>query len=191
MGSRSRTRTFVAAGALVLSALGASACGDDGAGELAGKQVERSLQVSSPAIENGGEFPTRFTCDGDDVLPPLEWSDAGGDSYLVLLIDPDADDFVHWILYDIPGDVTGLEEGVVPEGAKEGENSFGSTGYRGPCPPGDEEHRYTFVVYASKGNVDFGDLKSPSAAEIDDAVACCLSARGELRATYGGRDQGS
>lgn len=117
-------------------------------------QVE--LKVESPAFKNGGMIPTKYTCDGSDVSPPIAWS-GGPDttkSYAIIADDPDAPvgTWVHWVIYNIPSDVTELEENVpkverLPNGALQGINDFRRYGYGGPCPPGGT-HRYYFKVYA-------------------------------------------
>jgi Raf kinase inhibitor-like YbhB/YbcL family protein len=89
------------------------------------------------------------------VSPPLSWSGApsGTRSFVLVCLDPDADNFVHWVMYDIPASVNSLPEGVppqatLPNGAKQGENEMGTIGYFGPEPPPGELHRYVFTLYA-------------------------------------------
>ena len=110
------------------------------------------LRVSSPAFGGHGRIPERHTGDADDVSPPIEWSGApeGTRSFAVVVHDPDAplvDGFTHWVLYGIPGDATGLEEGT--EDHVSGQNSLGNARYNGPAPPpGHGVHHYYFWVYA-------------------------------------------
>jgi Raf kinase inhibitor-like YbhB/YbcL family protein len=110
------------------------------------------LRVSSPAFGGHGRIPERHTGDADDVSPPIEWSGApeGTRSFAVVVHDPDAplvDGFTHWVLYGIPGDATGLEEGT--EDHVSGPNSLGNARYNGPAPPpGHGVHHYYFWVYA-------------------------------------------
>ncbi|UCB47452.1 MAG: YbhB/YbcL family Raf kinase inhibitor-like protein [Spirochaetota bacterium] len=115
-----------------------------------------SLNISSEAFSSGGMIPTKYTCDGADVSPPLSWSAGpeGTKSYALIADDPDAPvgTWVHWVIYDIPEDVTSLPEGVqksksVDNGADQGTNDFKKYGFGGPCPPGGT-HRYYFKVYA-------------------------------------------
>jgi Raf kinase inhibitor-like YbhB/YbcL family protein len=118
----------------------------------------------SPAFNDGERVPQRHTCDGEDVSPSLEWSGAPAStaSYALIVYDPDAPrgTFVHWVIYDIPRELTALPEGVprdpVVEGLGiQGRNDFGKYGYGGPCPPrGDRPHRYVFLVMA----LDIGSL---------------------------------
>jgi Raf kinase inhibitor-like YbhB/YbcL family protein len=128
----------------VLLALGA-ACGED-RGDVA------ALQVTSPAFEEGATVPTEFTCEGEDTSPPLEWSGVpeGAAELRLLVTDPDAPGgtFTHWSVTGIDPGATGVEAGQVPEGGTEEENSFGRTGYGGPCPPAGPAHRYVWTVEA-------------------------------------------
>jgi Raf kinase inhibitor-like YbhB/YbcL family protein len=119
-----------------------------------------SLVLTSPAFTAGGNIPHRHTCDGDDVSPPLSWSGipAGAKSLALIVDDPDAPDpakpqrvWVHWVLYNIPPDSTGLPQAVrtsdLPQGTCEGMNDWKRTGYGGPCPPVGR-HRYFHKLYA-------------------------------------------
>ncbi len=116
------------------------------------------FQLRSPAFQNGGVIPREYTCDGRDVSPPLEWSGApeGARSYALIMYDPDAPagTFIHWVLYDIPAQRTGLPEAVpgrerVEGVGVQGVNDFGRIGYGGPCPPRwHGEHRYFFALHA-------------------------------------------
>jgi len=110
-----------------------------------------ALQISSPVFSNGSTIPKKYTCDGQDVAPPLEWSGLPKQSKSVALIcdDPDAPSgtFTHWVLYNIPASTQKLAEGASIGAA--GVNSFGKSGFGGPCPPKkDHAHHYHFHVYA-------------------------------------------
>ena len=114
------------------------------------------MQVSSPAFPPGGAIPARHTGEGEDVSPALAWSGvpAGTRSFAVICHDPDAPvvkdggyGFVHWVLYNVPGDATGLPEGF--QGGSVGMSDFGKPGYGGPMPPeGHGTHHYFFWVLA-------------------------------------------
>ncbi len=116
----------------------------------AGGAQAMNLQVTSSAFQHGAMIPRTYTCDGSDISPPLSWSGvpAGAKSIALIMDDPDAPrgTWVHWVLFNIPPDTTGLAEGT-EGGAQQGSNSWGRTGYGGPCPPGGT-HRYYFKVYA-------------------------------------------
>ena len=113
-----------------------------------------NLEVTSAAFENEGSIPVRYTCEGEDVSPPLSWS-AGPDGtacYALIVEDPDAPNgnWVHWVAWNIQS--TSLEASVpttpkLQNGIRQGKNSWGSSGYRGPCPPSGT-HRYFFRVLA-------------------------------------------
>src|SRR5688500_10145965 len=96
-----------------------------------------AFKISSPAFANGSDIPVRHTCDGNDLSPQIAWSDVpeGTRSLALIVDDPDAPrgTFTHWVLYDIPPDTNGLGEGATLGIA--GRNSFGRSGYGGPCPP--------------------------------------------------------
>ncbi len=114
------------------------------------------LALSSPAFAHGQSIPRKYTCDGEDVSPPLSWSGAppGTKSFALIADDPDAPagTWVHWVLYDIPSQNTGLPEHVhaeakLADSGVRGSNSWQRLGYGGPCPPGGT-HRYFFKLYA-------------------------------------------
>ncbi|MCS6885436.1 MAG: YbhB/YbcL family Raf kinase inhibitor-like protein [Acidobacteriota bacterium] len=113
------------------------------------------LVLSSTAFSEGANIPVKYTCDGEDVSPPLKWSGIpeGTKSLVLICDDPDAPmgTWVHWVVYDIPPMLTELAEGVkiqTIEGAKQGVNDFNKSDYGGPCPPEGDPHRYYFKLYA-------------------------------------------
>jgi Raf kinase inhibitor-like YbhB/YbcL family protein len=119
-----------------------------------------TLKLTSTAFPDGGEIPRRCTCEGEDSSPDLAWDGLpdGTQSLVLIVDDPDAPDpaaprmvWDHWVLYNLPPDAAGLPAGVTPRGlpagTREGLNSWGRTGYGGPCPPVGR-HRYFFSVYA-------------------------------------------
>lgn len=115
-----------------------------------------TIQVTSSAFHEGGSIPTKYTCDGQNISPPLSWSviPDGTKSIALIVDDPDAPrgDWVHWVVYDLPTSLRELPEHVPNEkilgnGGRQGTNDFGKIGYGGPCPPSGT-HRYFFKVYA-------------------------------------------
>lgn len=153
-----------------------------------------SLQLMSAAFTHQTEIPRRYTCDGQDVSPPLAWSGVpGAAKSLVLIIDdPDAPDpkaprmvWVHWILYNIPPSASELAEGVaagqLPAGTREGKNNWQRTGYGGPCPP-IGRHRYFHRLYAL--DTLLPDLGRPDKAKLEKAMARHIIAQAELIGTY-------
>jgi Raf kinase inhibitor-like YbhB/YbcL family protein len=153
-----------------------------------------TLSLASAAFHAGGEIPRRFTCEGDDVSPPLAWSGIppGTKSLALVMDDPDAPDpkhpkvvWVHWVLYDIPPGTNGLPEalapGALPSGTREGRNSWHRTGYGGPCPP-IGRHRYFHKLYAL--DTALSDLGEPDAAALEHAMRGHVLAHAELVGTY-------
>lgn len=123
-------------------------------GDLETAAVE--FKFYSPAFDDGKFIPSKYTCDGINVSPPLRWTNAPGGAKSLALIcnDPDAPigDWVHWIVYNIPPTSVEIKEGasskkILPKGAFEGLNDFGKNNYGGPCPPSGT-HRYFFKLYA-------------------------------------------
>jgi len=150
-----------------------------------------ALKVTSAAFEEGQPIPAKYTCDGRDMSPSLQWSGAppGTQSFALICEDPDAPGgtWTHWVLYDLPATVTELPENVrrveaPPSGGRQGVNSFKRTGYGGPCPPEGSAHRYYFRVYALDS-----DLKLKPKARREDlerAMAGHILAQGQLMGTY-------
>ena len=144
------------------------------------------MKLTCTAFENGETIPTRFTCEGDNVSPPLSWAGVPDNAKVLALVvdDPDASGiFTHWVIYNIPPTPSGLEEGAslrdrFSEGLKEGINDYGDQGYGGPCPPrGNPPHRYQFRLFALaeplnfKGRVTRGQLMDAMEGKIvDEAV---------------------
>ena len=153
-----------------------------------------NMELKSSAFANGREIPRKYTCEGQDVSPPLQWSNlpSGTKSLALIVDDPDAPDparplrvWVHWILYNIPPDSTGLPEAVtssdLPKGTLSGKNDRGDTEYHGPCPP-IGRHRYFFALYALDQMLP--DLKSPTKPELRKAMDGHILAKIELMGTY-------
>jgi Raf kinase inhibitor-like YbhB/YbcL family protein len=149
-------------------------------------------KLESPAFREGESIPTKYTCEGDDLSPPLNWSNVptGTKSIALIVDDPDAPDpkapkrtWVHWVLYEIPADATGLPEGAseLPVGTREGVNDWDRTGYGGPCPP-IGTHRYFFKLYALDASL--GDLSEPTKGELEQAMRGHILAQTELIGTY-------
>jgi hypothetical protein len=134
------------------------------------------MKIASEAFEDGGHIPSKYTCDGDDVSPPLEWSDIppGARTFALICDDPDAPkkDFTHWVLYDLPPGARTLPQHVsaspeLPDGGRQGRNDFGKVGYGGPCPPSGR-HRYRFTLYAL--DTELGVPPSSTRKEVEKAM---------------------
>jgi Raf kinase inhibitor-like YbhB/YbcL family protein len=112
--------------------------------------VAAALVVTSPAFHNGGAIPTRYTCDGKDVSPPLRWSHVPtrARTLALRLDDPDAPGgtFTHWTIWNLSATTSGIAAGA--KWSFQGTNSFGRVGYGGPCPPPGSRHHYVFRLYA-------------------------------------------
>lgn len=141
------------------------------------------MRLTSPAFDDGGTIPARYTCDGDDVTPPLAWDEVpdATAAFVLVVDDPDADGFVHWLLTDIPGDARELPEAGGDGVGMPGHNDFGRTGWGGPCPPSGE-HRYVFTLYALSEPIQIdADAK---AAQVRDSIAHRLIGEARLTGVY-------
>ena len=116
-----------------------------------------AFELVSSAFKPKETIPREYTCDGSDISIPLSWKDVPDrtQGFALIADDPDAPrgTWVHWVVYDLPGDLRELAAGIGHEeslrnGAKQGKNDFGKIGYGGPCPPGGPAHRYHFKLYA-------------------------------------------
>ena len=148
------------------------------------------LTLRSSAFREGGMIPAKYTCDGDDIYPPLEWDTPppGTKSMALISDDPDAPGgtWVHWVLFNLPASVRDLKENVpdtdtLPNGARQGNNDFPNIGYGGPCPPGGT-HRYYFKLYALDVLLDLkpGITKS----QLEKAMEGHVLAKGQLMGKY-------
>jgi Raf kinase inhibitor-like YbhB/YbcL family protein len=116
-----------------------------------------AFELTSSAFKEGERIPDRYTCEGEDVSPPLHWSvpPAATKSFVVIADDPDAPGgtWVHWVIYNLSLDLRGLPESIPAKdhwlnGALQGLTDFKRVGYGGPCPPPGKPHRYYFKLYA-------------------------------------------
>jgi Raf kinase inhibitor-like protein, YbhB/YbcL family len=122
------------------------------------------MKITSSAFQEGGNIPSKFTCDGSDTSPPLQITGVPSKAKSLVLIadDPDAPSglFTHWLVWNIPPQTNSIAEGSAPKGVQ-GTNDFGKSGYRGPCPP-PGTHRYSFKIFALDRELD---LRSGAKAE--------------------------
>jgi len=147
------------------------------------------MQLRSPAIENKSSIPRRFACDGENVSPAFFWEDAPKEtkSFVLVIHDPDAprkDGFTHWLLYDIPPNVTRIREGFPKQATDlglQGQNDSGDLGYLGPCPPSGT-HRYFARLYALKSRLDLPP--GATAAEVKAGLEGKVIEEAELMGTY-------
>jgi Raf kinase inhibitor-like YbhB/YbcL family protein len=161
--------------------------------ESAGQAPEGSdeMKLTSTAFGEGELIPKLYSCDGDDISPPLEWSGAprGTKSFALIVDDPDAPmgTWVHWVLYDLPPDQSALPQGVdktdLPlQGGVHGSNSWKRNDYGGPCPPGGT-HRYYFKLYALDEVLGLG--AGATADEVSSAMQGHILAEAQLMGRYG------
>jgi Raf kinase inhibitor-like YbhB/YbcL family protein len=143
-----------------------------------------TMALASPAFNDGDPIPTKFSCDGEDISPELDWfgTPEGTVSLALIMDDPDAPmgTWVHWVLYNLPMDLSGLREGMTGVGV-DGTNSWDQPGYGGPCPPSGT-HRYFFNLYALDTNLalDPGANK----ATLEEAMEGHVLGQAELMGTY-------
>ena len=153
-----------------------------------------ALILTSSAFAHEHAIPTKYTCEGADVSPPLSWGSVPGGALSLALIvdDPDAPDpaapkttWVHWVVVDLPPHAGGLPEhidaGEMPLGARQGKNDWKRVGYGGPCPP-IGRHRYYFKLYAL--DCTLPQLVSPTKMELEQAMQGHIIAETHLLGTY-------
>lgn len=150
-----------------------------------------TLTITSSAFHHQEDIPVRYTCNGDDMAPPLSWTGIppGTQSLVLIVDDPDAPDpkhprqtWVHWLVYNLPANGSGLPEGgELPSGARTGRNDWNRSDYGGPCPP-IGRHRYFHKLYAL--DTVLPDLKHPSKGQLEQAMKGHVLAQGELVGTY-------
>ena len=149
-----------------------------------------SLKISSSAFDEIGIIPAKYTCDTENVSPPLTWTKGPKKTmtYVLICDDPDAPSktWVHWVLFNIPSSLTSLSENLPKEkkiltGAVQGKNDFGTVGYSGPCPPSGI-HRYYFKIYALDCELTLDS--DAEKANIEDAMKDHILAAGILVGKY-------
>ena len=160
-------------------------------GVLSLQEVNMELEIKSFAFSEGEKIPVKYTCEGEDISPPLSWSKLpfGTKALTIIVDDPDAPGkaWTHWVLFNLPGDTEELLEAVPTQsklvsGAFQGKNDFGEIGYGGPCPPPGFPHRYHFTLYA----LDQPLKLKPGASrfQVLDAMKGHILASGKLTGIY-------
>jgi Raf kinase inhibitor-like YbhB/YbcL family protein len=152
------------------------------------------LAIVAPAFADGGEIPTLFTCEGQDLSPALEWTSVpdAAQSLVLIVDDPDAPDpkapkmtWVHWVLYNLPPSTKGLAQAVsprdLPAGTRQGTNDWKRTGWGGPCPPVGR-HRYFHKLYAL--DTLLPDLGAPTKSQVEAAMKGHVIAEAQTMGTY-------
>jgi Raf kinase inhibitor-like YbhB/YbcL family protein len=144
-----------------------------------------TVSVRSADFPSGGRIPVADTCDGEGARPRLEWTSVppGARELALVVVDPDAGDFVHWTVYGLAPRATSLAPGALPSGAREGTNSFGHRGWGAPCPPkGKGAHRYEFTLYWLRRPSGLDAGAKPKA--VGDAIGDRAGGRGVLVGRY-------
>ena len=149
-----------------------------------------AFELTSAAFAAGESIPPKYTCDGQDISPSLEWSDppAGTQSFALICDDPDAPvgTWIHWVLFNLPAGAHALPEAVpadadLADGGRHGKNSWRRLGYGGPCPPGGT-HRYFCKLYALDTTLDLS--AGASKKQVLRAMEGHILAQAELMGTY-------
>ena len=175
-------------GPVTIACLAALALAGCGGGDRPGEQLPNApatMRLTSPSFRDGATIPTRYTCSGKGVSPPLRFWDVpvAAQELQLLVEDPDAGRFVHWSLLRIPATIHFIAEGESPEGTVQTANGFGDKRWGGPCPPeGKGAHRYVFALYATDAPLDLDS--SASADDIRSAIAKHALASGRLTGRF-------
>lgn len=142
------------------------------------------MKITSSAFQEGGNIPSKFTCDGGDTTPPLQIAEvpSGAKSLALVVDDPDAPSglFTHWMVWNISPQTSAIAEASAPKGIH-GTNDFGKSGYGGPCPPSGT-HRYYFKIFALDRELDLPPGTKRS--QLDAAMKGHVVAQGELMGRY-------
>jgi Raf kinase inhibitor-like YbhB/YbcL family protein len=156
------------------------------------KGTASPMTIGSPAFAEGKPIPKKYTCDGQDISPPLKWSGvpAGTKGLALICDDPDAPagTWTHWVLWNMPPSTPELPEGVprdpeLPGGLKQGQNDWPKTGYGGPCPPPGKAHIYVFKLYALDAALDLSTAADKGA--LENAMKGHILAQAKTIGTYG------
>ena len=150
-----------------------------------------TISLSSTVFKEEELIPVKYTCDGQDISPPLNWDapPQGTQSFALIVDDPDAPGgvFTHWVIFNIPAGSRESPEAVpaqeqLPNGARQGKNDFGKIGYGGPCPPPGDPHRYRFTLYAL--DQPLGLKAGASKKQVLNAMEGHILAQGQLTGKY-------
>jgi len=145
---------------------------------------EAKRKITSSAFQQGGNIPSKFTCDESDTSPPFQITGIPSNAKTLVLIadDPDAPGglFTHWLVWNIPAQTNSIAEGSAPKGVH-GTNDFGKSGYKGPCPP-PGTHRYSFKIYALDRELDL--RSGAKRSQVDAAMKGHVVVQGELVGRY-------
>lgn len=169
--------------AIILIAIGVYFLRSNNKKQMITKEVK--MIISSPAFVNNAAIPSQYTCDGNNVNPPLTIAEmpVAAQSLVLIMDDPDAPagTWVHWTIWNIDPKITEIAENSAPLGAVEGTTSFGQIGYGGPCPHSGR-HRYFFKLYALDTKLDLSPETDKS--QLEKAMSGHILAQSELVGLY-------
>ena len=143
------------------------------------------MKITSSVFENNNKIPSKYTCDGENINPPLNFIDVPKNtkSLVLLMDDPDAPmgTFVHWVVFSINSEEKQINEDFVPSGSIQGKNTVGNDKYIGPCPPSGT-HRYFFKLYALSSDLDLD--KNAGKEQVEEAMKNNIIEKSELIGLY-------
>jgi len=155
------------------------------------KEEYQKIILKSSLLKEGEMIQEKYTCDGEDVSPPLEWEQVPNNtkSFCIIMEDPDAPGgtFTHWIIFNIPENYRSLPENFpkLPQfenGIKQGRNDFNKIGYNGPCPPRGSTHHYKFIIYALDTILNLNS--EVKRKEIENSIKGHILGKGVLTVLY-------
>jgi len=185
---RAYSATRVALSLMLLGMLAAGCASQD---PTLPEENEMALSLSSPVFQESEKIPSKYTCDGQDISPPLMWGEppSGTQAFALIMDDPDAPGgvFTHWVIFNLPVDSRELPEAVphnnqLDNKALQGMTDFGRVGYSGPCPPTGPAHHYLFSLYALDQPLDLN--AGASKKQVLDAMQGHILAQGQLTGIY-------
>ena len=186
-----RTSGLLFVGLLLIALSVFPGCAETAAPEVTPEVMETDFVITSSAFADGSEIPVKYSCHGQNVSPPLDWSQGPSGTASLALIVEDLDapikDFTHWVIFNLPPDVHGLPEAVpkddeLPTGALQGKGGTGKIGYFGPCPPKGSPHRYRFTLYALDTSLDL--TAGATKAQVLQAMEGHILAQSQLIGVY-------
>ena len=178
-------------GAISLAAINLACSKSDRSISPDNRSTAMTIKITSSSFAEGQSIPSKYTCDDENLSPPLNWDHVpeAAKSLALICDDPDAPagTWVHWVLYDLPETTREISEGVetkqeLPNGAKQGRNDFKQIGYGGPCPPKGQSHRYYFKLYALDNKL--GLNSGMTDREVRDAMKGHILGEGSLMGSY-------
>ena len=161
------------------------ACGSE-SDEQRTQATSEGFSLISEAFEEGGDIPAAHALDGGNTSPPLAWYGVPGDAeeLAITVLDPDASNFAHWVVWGIDAEQAEIAAGELPEGAIAGLNQLGESGWAGPAPPEGEEHTYVFTVHALSRTIELP--ATTPAVDALEAIQAATIGEAQLRGQFGG-----